>query len=172
LFLLYNLSATQDVVTLILGIIAIISFLAGGLKWIILPIRKVVKIAEASKELTDAQLKENGGGSLTDRTRTMYEAMFPDQGNSIFDTVYEIRDHQTKSMVLQDERHKSNTDKLGQLEEKQGEMTRRLDAIELRQSYGGRILELVFAEMPQELKVVIDGILENNPPPKELNDAG
>ena len=63
-------------------IVAIVSLL-GAVKFLVLPLRRIAAVVEANREVTDAQLRKNGGGSLTDKTERIYHDVFPVDGPSL-----------------------------------------------------------------------------------------
>ncbi len=106
-------------------IVAIVSLL-GAVKFLVLPVRRVVTIVEANRDLYEAQLRKNGGGSLTDKTDRIYADVFPAAGPSMREMLEGIMQQQQLTADLVNDHHKANT--------------RRLDAIETEQKHAAALI--------------------------------
>lgn len=101
--------------------IVALTALLGAVKFLVMPLRRTLSIIEANRDLYEAQLRKNGGGSLTDKTDRIYRDVFPGDGPSMREMLEDIAVQQKLNARLVADQHRSNT--------------RRLDAIEAEQRH-------------------------------------
>ena len=101
--------------------IVALTALLGAVKFLVMPLRRTLSIIEANRDLYEAQLRKNGGGSLTDKTDRIYRDVFPFDGPSMREMLEDIAVQQKLNARLVADQHRSNT--------------RRLDAIEAEQRH-------------------------------------
>ena len=99
-------------------LVAVVAFL-GVLKWLVLPVRRALTIAEANRDVTMAQLRRNGGGALVDKNDKMYAAMFPAKGPSMLAMLTEISEQQKLTADIVNDHHKANSARLDSIEAEQ-----------------------------------------------------
>lgn len=169
-----NVSDIKDVAQLAVALIAI-----GGAFGIPFWMRKLSHKFEALNELANAQLRKNGGTTMTDKVDAMHAAIFPDDEPSLLvrfiataNAVQAIERLQLTRVAEMDANHADNVARLERLEtgqhgldEGQRENAHRLERVELRQQYGQQLLALMIPGLAQAAQEEVRKLLETNPPP-------
>lgn len=99
-------------------IVAIVG-LISAVKFLVLPLRRVVTIIEANRDLYEAQLRKNGGGSLTDKTDRIYNDVFPQEGPSMREMLTGITEQQRLTADLVNDQNKATIARLDAIESEQ-----------------------------------------------------
>ena len=102
--------------------------LVGAVKFLVMPLRRTLSIIEANRDLYEAQLRKNGGGSLTDKTDRIYRDVFPVDGPTMREMLVDIAEQQKLNAKLVGDQHKSNTKRLDAIEADQKRMAECLKA--------------------------------------------
>lgn len=177
----------KDWLTLIGAAFSVTAVVIGFIRWKVVPfVRRAAFTMERLYDLANHELTPNSGDSTKDRLVRVESAFYPDTGPSIPELIDRIvamvgmiEQRQLLRVSEMDSRHHDNIVRLGRLEHYHEETQKILADLQHQQGefaqlqdYGMRVLPLAFrllaSKMSEEVMEEMEGIIDKNPPPKEI----
>lgn len=185
-----DVASIKDWLTLVGAAFAVAGAVIGFLRWKVVPfMRRTTLALERLYALADHELTPNSGDSTKDRLVRVESAFYPENGpsipemiSSLVSMVGSIEQRQLLRVSEMDARHHDNVVRLSRLEKYHEDTQMILADLQHQQGefaqlqdYGMRVLPLAFrllaSKMSEEVVKEMEGIIDQNPPPKQIGKS-